>query len=90
MRRYLELDAGYGYALAALGWYSANLGRRDEALALVRRSSEAGRGDPAEIALYNAATLAVLGEPDAARLQLDRARAAGMSEARIRASPSSQ
>ncbi|NLA67274.1 MAG: tetratricopeptide repeat protein [Gammaproteobacteria bacterium] len=90
VRRYLELDAGDGYALAALGWYSANLGRRDEALALVRRSSEAGRGDPAEIALYNAETLAVLGEPDAARLQLDRARAAGMSEARIRASPSSQ
>lgn len=86
VRRYLQLDGGDGYALAALGWYSANLGRREEALAMVRRSQGANRGDPAEIALYNAETLALLGDLEASRREVGRARAAGMAEARIRAS----
>lgn len=87
VRRYLELDPGDGYALAALGWYSANLGRPEAARDMVRRSSQATRGDPAEIALYNAETLARLGEAEASREHLQRAREAGMGEARIRASP---
>ena len=87
VRRYLALNEGDGYAMAALGWYSANLGRREEALAMVQRSGNAGRGDPAEIALYNAETLAVLGEHEASRRELARAREAGMAEARIRGSP---
>lgn len=87
VRRYLALEPDDGYAQAALGWYSANLGRHDEARALVRRSAMAERGDRAEVALYNAETLAVLGDREASLRQLERARAAGMAEARIRASP---
>ncbi|MGY1457436.1 MULTISPECIES: winged helix-turn-helix domain-containing protein [unclassified Luteimonas] len=83
---YLRLEDGDGYALAALGWYSANLGHRSKALDLVRRSRAAVRGDPAEIALCNAETLAVLGEREASQRELARARAAGMGEPRIRAS----
>ena len=83
---YLRLDDGDGYALAALGWYSANLGRRSVALDMVRRSMAAPRGDPAEIALCNAETLAMLGEVEASQRELARARAAGMAEPRIRAS----
>lgn len=85
-RRYLALEPGDGYAMAALGWYGANLGRREEALDMVRRARESGRGDPAEIALYNAETLAVLGDREASRRELARARGAGMDEARIRTS----
>ncbi|MBJ6977982.1 winged helix-turn-helix domain-containing protein [Luteimonas sp. MC1895] len=86
-RQYLALDPGNGGAMAALGWYSANLGRRDEALALVARARAAGRGDPADVALHNAATLALLGDRDGADRELTRARDAGMAEVRIRARP---
>jgi tetratricopeptide (TPR) repeat protein len=85
VRDYLALDPDDGYALAALGWYCANLDRRDEALALVRRSRDA-RGDRAEIALYNAETLAHLGDREGSALEVERARQAGMTEARLRAS----
>ena len=87
VRRYLALDAGSGYAMAALGWYSANLGRRDEALSMVARARVAEHGDPAEIALYNAETLSLLGDAAASDRELARARTSGMAEARIRASP---
>ena len=69
-----------------LGWYCANLGKRDEALALVRTSGAAETGDRAEIALYNAESLAMLGLREAARQEFERAREAGISDARIRAS----
>lgn len=87
VRRYLALDAGSGYAMAALGWYSANLGRREEALSMVARARVAEHGDPAEIALYNAETLSLLGDAAASERELARARTSGMAEARIRASP---
>ncbi|WP_132999643.1 winged helix-turn-helix domain-containing protein [Luteimonas arsenica] len=87
VRRYLAVDPGDGYALAALGWYCANLGKRDEALEKVGLARESGRGDPAEIALYNAETLALLGEREASRAEVARALREGLDEARIRASP---
>nr|WP_255492227.1 tetratricopeptide repeat protein [Luteimonas sp. MC1825] len=86
VRRYLGINEGDGYAQAALGWYCANLGKRDEALALVRTSGAAETGDRAEIALYNAESLAMLGLREAARQEFERAREAGISDARIRAS----
>ncbi|MBJ6980450.1 tetratricopeptide repeat protein [Luteimonas sp. MC1572] len=87
VRRYLGINKGDGYAQAALGWYCANLGKREEALELVRNSRATTIGDRAEIALYNAESLAMLGMREASRQALERARAAGISEARIRASP---
>lgn len=87
VRRYLEVAPGDGYALAALGWYCANLGKRAEALEKVEASrAAAGSGDAGEIALYNAETLAVLGEREASRAEVARARSEGIGEERIRAS----
>lgn len=95
VRRYLRINPGDGYAQAALGWYCANLGKRDEALALVESSRNAGKGDDAasaangddaEIALYNAESLALLGMREDSLREVARARDAGMSDARIRAS----
>lgn len=90
VRRYLGIAADDGYALAASGWYSANLGRRSEALELVEASRAAPQGDAAEIALYNAETLALLGERAVSLAEVARARREGMHEARIRASPALQ
>lgn len=86
VRRYLEINANDGSAQAALGWYLANVGSRDEALAQVRASRTVTGSDAAEIALYNAETLAVLGEREASREEVARARREGMDEDRIRAS----
>lgn len=86
VRRYLGINGADGYAQAALGWYCANLGKRAEALALVRSSGAATTGDRAEIALYNAESLAMLGMREASRREVERAREAGISDARIRAS----
>lgn len=86
VRRYLALDPGDGYALAALGWYCANLGKRGDALDMVERSRQATSGDAGEIALYNAETLALLGRYEASDGEVARARATGMDDARIRAS----
>lgn len=83
--RYLQLNPTDGEAVAALGWYRVNLGLDDEAVELVGRST-AMEGAPAEIALYNAETLAALGKEQESLQQIARARAAGISEARIKAS----
>ena len=80
------LEPEDGDALAALGWYCANLGLDDEARTLVRRARSAARGERAEIALYNAGTLALLGDRDGSASEVERAREAGMPEGRLRAS----
>ncbi len=72
-------------AFAALGWYRANLGERDAALTSVARA-EMLRGEPGEVALYNAQTFALLGEMDEARDRIDIARKIGVPESRIAAS----
>lgn len=87
VRRYLEVNPADGYAHAALGWYCANLGQRDAALERVQASREAVQGDAAEIAFYNAETLAVLGEHEASRREVARALREGLDPARIRTSP---
>lgn len=83
--RYLQLNPTDGEAVAALGWYRANLGLDDEAAELANRST-ALEGDAGEIALYNAETLAALGKEQDSLQQVGRARAAGISETRIEAS----
>ncbi|MEN1959598.1 winged helix-turn-helix domain-containing protein [Luteimonas sp. MJ246] len=90
VRRYLGVNPGDGYALAALGWYCANLDKRVEALEMVRLAGAAKRGDAAEIALYQAQTLARLGERAASLEAVARARKAGMDDARIRATTALQ
>ena len=45
--------------------------------------SEQLKGEQAEIALYNAQTLALLGDRDAARARIQAARAAGLPETRV-------
>ncbi|MER8207551.1 hypothetical protein, partial [Acinetobacter baumannii] len=54
-QRYVELKPEDAKALAALGWYRANLGQREAAVALARRAEALG-GEPAEVAFYNAET----------------------------------
>jgi len=82
-QRYVEIKSNDAIALAALGWFRANLGQADQARELVRRSEEL-RGEPMEIALFNAQTLAVLGDIGQARQRIAAARAAGLPETRIK------
>lgn len=81
-QRYVEIKADDAKTLAALGWYRANLGESQQALQLVARSEALG-GEPGEVALYNAQTLASLGELNEARKRVAAARAAGIVESRI-------
>ncbi|GHE25038.1 tetratricopeptide repeat protein [Vulcaniibacterium thermophilum] len=85
-QRYVELKPEDAKALAALGWYRANLGQREAAVALARRAEALG-GEPAEVAFYNAETFALLGDRDAARARLQAARAAGLAETRLTTHP---
>ena len=84
-RPYLELNPDDAEGVAALGWYASNLGLDIEAAQRIQRSIELAPGDP-EIALYNAKTLAALGEERASAERMAQARAGGISEARINAS----
>ncbi|AKC87019.1 tetratricopeptide repeat protein [Pseudoxanthomonas suwonensis] len=81
-QRFVDVKPGDAKALAALGWYQAQLGDRDGAL---RRVGEARAlaHEPGEVAMYNAQTLAVLGQYPQARESLQAARAAGIPESRI-------
>jgi Flp pilus assembly protein TadD len=81
-QRYVQTRPGDGTALAALGWFLANLRRNDEAREMLMRSEQL-KGEQAEIALYNAQTLALLGEHEAARARIQAARAAGLPETRV-------
>lgn len=85
-RGYLQASPNDAYALALLAWYQANLGQTREARRLLA-ASEALRGQPGQIAFQSAQTLALLGDVDAARQRLARARAAGYSDAQIGTSP---
>jgi TolB-like protein/DNA-binding winged helix-turn-helix (wHTH) protein/tetratricopeptide (TPR) repeat protein len=79
---YVDIAGDDAKALAMLGWFRANLGERDAALALAARAEALG-AQPGEVALYNAQTYAILGEPDRARGRIDAARAAGIAETRL-------
>ncbi len=81
-QRFVEARPSDAKAVAALGWYQAQLGDRDGALQRVRQSTALGH-EPGEVAMLNAQTLAVLGETAQARSTLQAARAAGVPEQRI-------
>lgn len=79
---YIATRPADGTALAAVGWFLANLGRAGEAREMLMRSEQL-KGEQAEIALYNAQTFVLLGDTEAARARLQAARAAGLPETRI-------
>lgn len=92
-RRAADLAAGYvdvrgddAQALALLAWYRANLGETELAVQRLRQAAELA-GDSAEVAFFNAQTLALLGDADGARRWLAQARGAGIPVQRVRASP---
>lgn len=79
---YIATRPGDGTAVAGLGWFLANLGSADESREMLMRSEQL-KGEQAEIALYNAQTLALLGEREAARIRIRAALAAGLPETRL-------
>lgn len=81
-QRYIEIKTDDAKVVAALAWYRANLGQLSLARQLIVRSEALG-GEPGEVALFNAQTLALLGEFDQARRRVAAARAAGIVEYRI-------
>lgn len=81
-RRYLEINADDARALAALGWYMANLDDPAQARALVGQS-EARPGVDGSVALINAQTLAVIGHEEEARERIDQARRSGIADTMI-------
>ncbi|WP_166636789.1 tetratricopeptide repeat protein [Cognatilysobacter terrigena] len=85
-QRYVDYNGGDALTLAGLGWYRANIGERERALAFVRRS-EAKGGQDVDVALYNAETLMRLGDIDGARRRIELARKAGAAEERIATNP---
>lgn len=85
-QRYIGIKSDDAKALAALGWYRANLGEKDQALELVTRAETLG-DEPAEVALFNAQTLVLLGDVDQARRRVAAARTAEMPDIRITTNP---
>lgn len=83
---YVRIKPDDAKALAALGWYRGNLGEAAPARELVLRSEALG-SEPGEVALFNAQTLALLGEPEQARLRIAAGKAAGLPPARIASNP---
>lgn len=80
---YLELKPNDARAVAALGWYSANLDEGQRARELVARAEALGT-ERAEVALLNAQTLMQLGDAAGSKQRLAVARSAGIKEIRIR------
>ena len=80
--QYLKLKPDDAAGWASLGLYRAMLGDGAAARELIQRA-ESLAGDPGEVALINAETLAVLGDLPQARLRLNRARAAGVPDLQI-------
>lgn len=83
---YLAVKPGDAQAAALLGWYRANLGQRDPALADVAHAEALGT-EQAEVALINAQTLALVGDVDGARGRMQLAREAGIPDERIESAP---
>ncbi|UNK56212.1 tetratricopeptide repeat protein [Pseudoxanthomonas daejeonensis] len=81
-QRFVDAKGDDAKALAALGWYRAQLGERDSALRLAQQAQALGH-EPGDVAMFNAQALAVLGELDQARVALQAARKAGIPASRI-------
>ncbi len=86
VQRYIALTPNDAQAFASLAWYQANLGRGQPARDMVAKA-EAMSTEQGEVALWAAQTFARLGDVEAARVQVAKARSAGISEDRIQASP---
>lgn len=76
---YLRVKPDDARAVASLGLYRVVLGDAARARLLVKRA-EALSGQPGEVALLNAETLALLGDLDQARQRLATARVDGIAE----------
>lgn len=85
-QRYAVIRSDDAQALALLGWYRANLGDAPAAQALLARADALGT-EPAEVSFLAAQASALLGRTSSARVQLERAQGAGISDARLAASP---
>jgi tetratricopeptide (TPR) repeat protein len=85
-QQYVDIKPGDAHALAVLAWYRANLGQEREARSLLSRA-QALNVEPGEVAFWSAQSLALLHDAEAARGWLQRARAGGITDARIQASP---
>jgi Flp pilus assembly protein TadD len=85
-QQYVDIKPGDAHALAVLAWYRANLGQEREARSLLSRA-QALNVEPGEVAFWTAQSLALLGDAEAAREWLQRARDGGITSARIKASP---
>jgi TolB-like protein/DNA-binding winged helix-turn-helix (wHTH) protein/Flp pilus assembly protein TadD len=81
-QRYVEIKPDDAKALAALGWYRANLGERSRARELVVRSEALGT-ERGEVAVYNAQTLMAIGSESEALKRVASARQAGIPDSRI-------
>jgi TolB-like protein/DNA-binding winged helix-turn-helix (wHTH) protein/Flp pilus assembly protein TadD len=77
-RRYVAVRTDDAKAYAALAWYLTNLGEREQVPALMRRAEALGT-NKGEVALFNAQTWAVLGDPARARENVQAASANGIS-----------
>lgn len=84
--RYLQVKPDDAKALAALGWFRANLGEPVPARDAARRS-EALDSEVAEVAMYNAQTYLRVGDDAQAQRRIADARAAGMPESRLAGNP---
>jgi TolB-like protein/Flp pilus assembly protein TadD/DNA-binding winged helix-turn-helix (wHTH) protein len=76
---YLKVQPDNARAVALLGLYRVVLGDTASARMLVKRA-ESLPGQPGEVALVNAETLALLGDIEPARQRLATARAAGIAD----------
>lgn len=85
-QRYIDIRPDDAQALALLAWYRVNLDEERAARTLLARAERDG-AEPGEVAFLGAQTLAVLGDADAARERLRKARDAGISGRRLHASP---
>ena len=81
---YVDINPDDARALAAWGWYLANLGEPARARALVERS-EARAGGEGSVALINAQTLSRVGSTQEVLARVAQARQAGISDAMITA-----
>jgi TolB-like protein/DNA-binding winged helix-turn-helix (wHTH) protein/Flp pilus assembly protein TadD len=80
--RYLGVNPGDARAVASLAFYRVMLGDTERARELVARA-ETLQGQPGEVALLDAETMALLGDLDGARRRLLAARAAGIADTLI-------
>ncbi|MGV8959498.1 MAG: winged helix-turn-helix domain-containing protein [Stenotrophomonas sp.] len=81
-QRYVDVRRDDAYALALLSWYRANLGEHERARAALRTARKLGT-QSAEVALWCAQTLALLGDDTGARICITTAMKEGVPQQRI-------